>query len=53
MATLPARFEFHCGEAAAKDIHIIPRSLVTIDAQAAQKDAGYIISLLTLYALIR
>jgi hypothetical protein len=41
MVTCPVRFEFYCGDEELKYIHNIPRNLVTIGAQAAQKDAGY------------
>ena len=42
MATCPARFEFYCGEKELRYIHNIPSSLVTLEAQAAQKDAAYV-----------
>jgi hypothetical protein len=41
MATCPVRFEFYCGEEELKYIHNVPRNLVTVGAQAAQKDVGY------------
>ena len=41
MATCPVRFEFYCGEEELKYVHNVPRNLVTVGAQAAQKDAGY------------
>ncbi|KAF2175491.1 hypothetical protein K469DRAFT_610470 [Zopfia rhizophila CBS 207.26] len=41
MTTCPVRFEFYCGEEELKYVHNVPRNLVTVGAQAAQKDAGY------------
>ena len=41
MATCPVRFEFYCGEEELKFIHNVPRSLVTVGAQATRKEAGY------------
>jgi len=41
MATCLVQFEFYCGEAKLKFVHNVPRDLVNIRAQEAQKDAGY------------
>ena len=44
MATCPVRFEFNCENTSNKLIYIhnIPRSLVRLDAQVAQNEAGYV-----------
>jgi hypothetical protein len=42
MATCPVQSEFYCREEGLKYVHNIPQNLVTVGAQAAQKDAGYV-----------
>ena len=41
MATCSVQFKFYCGDEELKYVYNIPRNLVTVGAQAAQKDARY------------